>query len=60
MTPTASKYTSRTPAGSTPAAAVTSRLYPYAALVPKVISVFMSAARCARVSQPVRWIGHPV
>jgi hypothetical protein len=59
ITPTASKYTSRRPAGSTPGATVTRRLYPKAAVVPTVISAFISADRWRRLSQPVRWIGQP-
>jgi hypothetical protein len=41
-------------------ATVTSRLYPWAAVVPSVIRLFMSAARNRSVSQPVWWIGQPV
>ena len=28
--------------------------------MPNVINEFISADRCARASQPIRWIGHPV
>ena len=28
-------------------------------MVPKVIKVFISAVRCRKVSQPVRWMGQP-
>jgi len=39
---------------------VTRTLYPYAAVVPKVIKAFISADRCRSDSQPVRWMGQPV
>jgi hypothetical protein len=54
ITPTASKYTSRTSAGTTAGATVTSRLLPYAAAVPRAMRLFMSAPRWASVNQPAR------
>jgi hypothetical protein len=59
ITPTASKYTSRSPAGRIDGATVTTRLNPNAAELPSVINEFISACRWARLSQPVRWMGQP-
>ena len=53
-TPDASKYTCRVPAGNSCGASVTSRLYPNAAVVPIMTSVFMSGLRWRSAAQPCR------